>query len=166
MNLPRWFFSVLTLAFLPFGILGAQGCSDDEEPLQPLPEGTLSGLVTDSSGDPVAGAFINFEYTILVGDQVIWTPAGSDIFHPPEGPPATVEIYDHQGRLLRTLETEGDTISWDGLDSQGNLVPDGPYLYRLIPDDGEAFDKWLMIVHESVSNRANSFVVRSRSDRQ
>ncbi len=66
--------------------------------------------------------------------------------------------------MLRTLETEGDIISWDGLDSRGNLVPDGPYLYRLIPDDGDTFDKWLMVVHESVSNRANSFVVRSGQD--
>lgn len=117
MNLPGWFFAVIA-----FGML--VGCSDDEEPLQPLPEGTLSGLVTDSQGNAVAGAFINFEYTVLVGDQIVSSPLSASTLVCDST--VTVVIFNHQSGLVRTLDLEDDCV-WDGRDSNGDFVPDGPY---------------------------------------
>lgn len=44
----------------------------------------------------------------------------------------TVNIYDHSGKLIRSidkgqLDPGSYSIGWDGLDNQGNKVPDGDY---------------------------------------
>jgi len=46
------------------------------------------------------------------------------------------EIYDLQGRLCRSLLDDtvksGElSMTWDGRDSQGQVVPPGLYLYRI-----------------------------------
>jgi hypothetical protein len=49
--------------------------------------------------------------------------------------PVTISISDLSGRLLRTIdEAQGGgsySVSWDGRDSAGSLVPPGIYLYRV-----------------------------------
>lgn len=153
MNLPGWFFAVIA-----FGML--VGCSDDEEPLQPLPEGTLSGLVTDSQGNAVAGAFINFEYTVLVGDQIVSSPLSASTLVCDST--VTVVIFNHQSGLVRTLDLEDDCV-WDGRDSNGDFVPDGPYRYRLTKGEDES-ETWFVLVQGSLSTRASTFVVTTGQD--
>jgi hypothetical protein len=53
------------------------------------------------------------------------------------GGPATVSIYDANGRLVRTLVDEtraaGDhAVPWDGRDARGKSVASGVYFYRLV----------------------------------
>ena len=77
------------------------------------------------------------------------------VYLAPEESSTTMEIYDLQGRVVRTL-TEGDyigysaipeyfkddffvqgTYGWDGRDELRRLVPAGAYLCRLEVDDGD-----------------------------
>jgi hypothetical protein len=44
---------------------------------------------------------------------------------------ASVDIMDVSGRVIRHLETEGSTITWDGHDTYGNPARSGMYLYKL-----------------------------------
>jgi hypothetical protein len=143
-----------------FVVLGVPGCSDDEESLQPIPQGSLSGLVTDSGGSPVAGAFINLSYTVLVGDQVVSTPLSTSMTCVPGANP--MEVYDHQGRLVRDLSAEG-LCGWDGLDSEGNPMPDGPYQLRLTVED-DVIESWFILVHGSLPHRAVTALVKANQD--
>ena len=77
------------------------------------------------------------------------------------GGPVTIEIFNHQNRLIRTLDLE-DNCLWYGRDSNGNFVPDGPYRYQFTNDEG-TFDSWLMIV-SAVFTRATTFVVTTGQD--
>ncbi|MGV8058098.1 MAG: FlgD immunoglobulin-like domain containing protein [Smithellaceae bacterium] len=47
----------------------------------------------------------------------------------------TVEITDSDGNIVRTLTTTGtagtNTLSWNGLDSGGNALPDGEYSFTI-----------------------------------
>src|SRR2546427_5011063 len=49
----------------------------------------------------------------------------------PEAMPVTIQVSDEQSRLLRTGRPAGTAASgawsWDGLDDEGRLVPDGRY---------------------------------------
>lgn len=54
---------------------------------------------------------------------------------------ATVAIHDLRGRLVQTLvqgtlDSGRHEVSWNGLDAQGNAMPSGVYLARLITADG------------------------------
>ncbi|RMH71235.1 MAG: T9SS C-terminal target domain-containing protein [Gemmatimonadetes bacterium] len=54
----------------------------------------------------------------------------------PQSERVQVQIYDIQGRLIRTLldevrESGYHAIEWDGTDAQGSVTPSGVYLYRL-----------------------------------
>ncbi len=64
--------------------------------------------------------------------------AGSSIHDPASH--ITVRVYDLSGRLVRTLVDQpsshptiqlSNRVIWDGRDSQGRIVPQGVYLYRL-----------------------------------
>ena len=51
--------------------------------------------------------------------------------------PASLAIYDAQGRMVRTLWTgetngPGDSATWDGRDEDGNPMPVGTYTYKVI----------------------------------
>lgn len=51
----------------------------------------------------------------------------------------TVTIYDSNGDVVRTLTTSGteggNTISWDGLDDDGNLLASGEYTFSVSASD-------------------------------
>jgi hypothetical protein len=61
-----------------------------------------------------------------------------------------LNIYDILGRQVRNLLDNyyraGEvTALWDGKDNNGNQVPSGIYLYKLITDDGELVKKMLLL---------------------
>ncbi len=82
-------------------------------------------------------------------------------FHPGDGPvtlrfsmakagPATVQVYDIAGRLVRTLAEGGQTagehsLHWDGKDDAGYNVSSGVYFYRL-QTGGEQVSKSLVLI--------------------
>jgi streptogramin lyase len=59
-------------------------------------------------------------------------------------------VYDARGRVVRRLleaqQPAGThSVRWDGLDEQGQSVPSGVYMYRLITDSSEAGDRLLLL---------------------
>lgn len=57
----------------------------------------------------------------------------------------TVQIFDHNGRLVHTLDEgareKGDhLIQWDGRDNDGTTLPDGRYTVKVTAGDDEVAD--------------------------
>ena len=51
-----------------------------------------------------------------------------------------VKIYDSAGHLVRTIEQGAmqagrQTVTWDGIDQNGNAVPDGDYTFEIVAKD-------------------------------
>ena len=51
-----------------------------------------------------------------------------------------VNIYDSAGHLVRTIEQGAmqagrQTVTWDGIDQNGNAVPDGDYTFEIVARD-------------------------------
>jgi hypothetical protein len=64
--------------------------------------------------------------------------------------PATIEVFDLRGRLVRTLlsghaDTGRDTVIWDGRDNQGVRVNSGIYFYRLLSVDAVETRKMVVL---------------------
>jgi flagellar hook assembly protein FlgD len=62
----------------------------------------------------------------------------------------TIEVYDVSGRLVATLvdgfEPEGErTVTWDGLNSNGEQMATGVYFYRMNADGIESSKKMLLL---------------------
>lgn len=88
-----------------------------------------------------------------------WTPAASRWtvepnpssgvvrLAPPEPGPASAEIFDPAGRLVRVLERHGgnDPLEWDGRDGSGDASPSGLYLVRLGTASGDAVRRFVRI---------------------
>ncbi|MHB8338074.1 MAG: T9SS type A sorting domain-containing protein [Ignavibacteriaceae bacterium] len=52
-----------------------------------------------------------------------------------KGKPGSINIYNVNGQLLRTIPVSGSsTMSWDSKDMNGRIVPSGIYYYRLVID--------------------------------
>jgi hypothetical protein len=54
--------------------------------------------------------------------------------------PVRLDVFDVQGRLVRTLlegvrDAGPMNVVWDGLDARGRALPSGVYLARLVTDD-------------------------------
>ena len=46
-----------------------------------------------------------------------------------------INIYNSNGELLRVIQVyKSSTVSWDGKDGAGNVMPSGIYLYQLDVD--------------------------------
>jgi len=57
-------------------------------------------------------------------------------FENPASVTVTGTIYDFQGSKVRSLQVDGlspagNALVWDGRDEGGNVVPSGPYLYKI-----------------------------------
>lgn len=72
------------------------------------------------------------------GPHGSWVPripnplrAGTRIESPLHGGPVTIGVYDASGRLLRTIESYGGLIRWDGYASDGRAISTGLYLLRI-----------------------------------
>jgi len=66
--------------------------------------------------------------------------ADTIVFNLEGNTPVTLEIYDADGNLLRRedlgyLEAGMHSYVWDGRDSEGTLMPDGTYTYKLLGID-------------------------------
>ncbi len=50
-----------------------------------------------------------------------------------KGKPGSINIYNVNGQLLRTIPVSGSsTMSWDSKDMNGRIMPSGIYYYRLV----------------------------------
>lgn len=70
-------------------------------------------------------------------------------FQAPGAPHATVQIFDVNGRLIRSLfdgEARSETaVTWDGRDDQGQAVANGVYFARLEADPHRAVRKLALV---------------------
>ena len=62
-------------------------------------------------------------------------------FNLPVAQNARLEVVDMLGNVVRTLANgyhtaTGHSVSFDGRDEQGNILPNGQYIYRLTADNG------------------------------
>ncbi len=78
-----------------------------------------------------------------------FNPSTDIRFSLPEDRIVDLTIYDHRGRVVRTLVqgklAGGDhAIIWDGRDDQGAPLPSGPYIYRLDVQDRVITRKMLL----------------------
>lgn len=101
---------------------------------------------------------VNSQSLNLIGREVLADTGGqvqlrSDgqaetiVFDLPESyPSARVEIYDDQGRMLRTLELDGASlgrheVTWDGLDENGTPYAPGMYSFKVITRDVDGVEQ-------------------------
>jgi len=54
-------------------------------------------------------------------------------------------IVDVAGRIVRTIETDGSLVTWDGVDNLGRRVRSGLYIYKLYSGDNSATGKIIKI---------------------
>lgn len=136
------------LVLVVVGALGLAACSDDSTaPSTPDPS-LLTGLVTDATGAPLAGA------GILMGfQQPAQTRPSTEIaFVIPEAGPVKFWIendcYSDTLRVLwdGPLPAGSHSLVWDGRDSDGLTVPSGKYTYHLqAPSDLAVRDLYLFL---------------------
>lgn len=137
--------------------------SDDTEFIQQLATfSSLEQLVdVNANLESLAvgqGSIINAQALNLIGREAL-VEAGNQIrvkggvadelvyVMPDESVDPTLQIVDADGTVIRTLELDGtprgrQTIAWDGLDEDGDPVPDGDYTLRVTARDldGEPVD--------------------------
>lgn len=78
-----------------------------------------------------------------------FNPATTIVFALPQAGPATLEVFDMQGRLVRTLwrgelAAGSHEMLWNGRDDAGRAVPSGGYLARLGGSAGAIVHKMML----------------------
>ncbi len=146
MGLTRILLATATLA-----LIGA--CNDATPPGETNSD--IRGRVVDALGQPVAGASVVLQYATtppMTGKQD--KPQTSIEFGLREAGHAAVWISDYcDGSIVRWL-ADGDfpagtsAITWNGLDDEGRILPDGAYQCHVVTDDGERAWTLLLLFQE------------------
>ena len=80
-----------------------------------------------------------------------FNPTTTIEFTVPEAATARLEVFDAQGRLVRTLAVRTyagptrDRVVWDGADEHGKTVASGLYYYKLTAGKYQATRKMLLL---------------------
>lgn len=107
---------------------------------------SVDGLVGSqtSSSKTTAVGFIGKEVTALGGSVAVSGGAAGQLQYELEKDASTVniKISDASGKVVRVIEKGGvskgaNSLSWDGRDSQGNILPDGGYAYEVKAADSD-----------------------------
>ncbi|MCK5147449.1 T9SS type A sorting domain-containing protein [bacterium] len=90
------------------------------------------------------------EYRLLQNHPNPFNPQTNITYHLPEGSHVYLSVYNMLGQEIRKLvdEYEGagaHTVSWNGCDNSGNLVPTGVYLCRF-SSGGQVFMRKMMLM--------------------
>ncbi len=100
----------------------------------------LSQSLNNSSATNLIGKRV-----ISLGNQVYLSGEGGEeiTFDLAEDAGVTIEIYDEEGNLIRTLKGGSlpggrNQIHWDGEDGEGNQLPPGNYSFKVIAVDSES----------------------------
>lgn len=89
---------------------------------------------------------------------------------PEECPPLKLNILNEQGETVRTLEPENlkpgyNSYLFDGLDDQGNALPQGNYQYQFVRADGSSeaieIEYYSNLLVDSVAFGSNSTILKS-----
>ncbi len=92
---------------------------------------TYTGLENFTENVPKTIVLYNYPNPFNPGTNfIVELPASKNFTN------AKIQIYNIQGRLLRTLLLQSlkETVYWDGKDALGQTQPSGKYFYRLILD--------------------------------
>lgn len=94
----------------------------------------LEDLITLSEGAQMANAASYIGKVVDAQGNTIHLKDGESIYNyrlPQTADKVTINIIDESGKVVRTETGEVDagvhTFVWDGKDTDGNLMPDGPY---------------------------------------
>ncbi|MBK6900603.1 MAG: hypothetical protein IPH09_15570 [bacterium] len=146
MGLTRILLATATLA-----LIGA--CNDATPPGETNSD--IRGRVVDAQGQPVAGAAVVLQYATtppMTGKQD--KPQTVIEFSLRETGHAMVWIADYcDGSILRRI-ADGDfpagvhAFTWDGLDDEGRILPDGAYRCHVVTDAGESTGTLLLLFQE------------------
>ena len=104
-------------------------------------------LLTQSINNTLSSTLIGKEVK-LSGDTLQYKGQGNIDFGynlPSNASKATVQIYDSNGSLVKTIEdaptSAGDNkLSWDFTDNNGNKLPQGDYTFKVSAVDGAGAD--------------------------
>ncbi|MDO9171623.1 MAG: FlgD immunoglobulin-like domain containing protein [bacterium] len=146
MGLTRILLATATLA-----LIGA--CNDATPPDETNSD--IRGRVVDAQGQPVAGAAVVLQYATtppMTGKQD--KPQTQIEFDLRESGHLSVWISDYcDDSTLRWL-ADGDypagthAFTWNGLDDEGRILPDGAYQCHVVTDDGERTWTLLLLFQE------------------
>ncbi len=114
----------------------------------------------ERSATAVSGAFViepgtldvpmPVEVSLAQNHPNPFNPQTVIVFSLPRSQDASLQIYDVQGKLVRTLvrgvQTTGHhEVTWKGRDDHGGTVASGLYFYRLTTDDGDLVRKMTLL---------------------
>ena len=116
---------------------------------QEMVQAAIASSVVTSIGDKITPAGYTGAVTARGAYPNPFNPATRIEFGLAESGPVRVEIFDIQGRMVRTLTKKAlpagsHEVRWDGLDRHGRAVPSGVYLCR-VSGSGETADLKLVL---------------------
>lgn len=90
------------------------------------------------------------KFTMLSNYPNPFNPSTTIQFKMPTPADVDVSVYDVRGHLVRTLMNENisagtHTLKWHGVDNNGNLMPSGVYLCRLVSEYGTQTQRMLLM---------------------
>ncbi len=127
-------------------------CSDDNNPVKSAGKPLFSVSLQDTNGDPVSGWIVgSINHPIdggISADVKKPCPSTDITFSLPEPTDWTLIIYDYNGDQVISYFGVNDvgelSISWNGLDANQTMVPDGFYRYRLSAGDFKD-ERWMVL---------------------
>jgi hypothetical protein len=146
---------LLLIASISFLLLS---CKSD--PTDPVKADSVTGVVKDVNGNPVAGAFLNFSFKLTSPtsalqkrDEVLVPPSTTIRFEIPgrRRVKLLIENYVHQPIKVLvddTLNAGTYSNAWNGTNSEGKVVYSDCYFYKLWLDDSLTTGKMLLIADQ------------------
>jgi flagellar hook assembly protein FlgD/fibronectin type 3 domain-containing protein len=158
--------SLKTFSF-DYGAVGTNGLHEvtvSVDPDNAIAEGSESNnLATRTFNVQDGDLWVSEQYISPNGDGV----QDSTVFGFRLEAPATVSVVvvNEEGQVVRTFagadlaNTEGGSVTWDGLNEEGAVVPDGEYQMQARGDNGSLMVNVLVVVDNNRSPFANNAVV-------
>jgi hypothetical protein len=130
----------LTMAVLLAAAVCWAGCSSDDDTGNPA----IIGTVTDSGGQPVAGAGILLQYTFGDAPALGQKPGTVIRYDLPDSGYVRLWITDICGRRTVRVLVDGDLpagthmVAWDGRNEAGQIMPPGMYTSHVLTSAGRS----------------------------
>ena len=160
------------VAFILFTAL-LVGCKSDP-PNKPVSDPAITGIVKDVSGNPVAGAYLNFKFQFQSLSHLVERPGV---------PPTTVIQYQVPGRRFVRVTIEDyahvfvrklveDTLNggvynsvWDGRNSEGKAIYSDCFYVRLLIGDSLKVMRIFLVVDQHLESNPAPYAQTDQTGR-